>query len=402
MPPSPSWPAPSTLARTPGPRSSPRSWRLPSTLLGLLVAPWACQLALAIATRPGSGGRLGVALAVASRLELPGSSGSSPKAAGALAAAVAMLVANVLADLLAPGAASLDPGRGRSRPCRRRRLPRRCGRLADPGAAFYRRARDRPDPAAAPVVTIAAALDDPAAWNAFVQGADPGSYLQLGPWAEVKRANGWRAARIGVDVADGAAIGAQVLLRRPGPLPWAFAYAPRGPVTERWRPELVGPFTEAARATLSGGGGRVSHLRVDPEVELDGPPTTGVAAGRAARAGARRRRSAAAAAHDLRRRDDPLERPSQEVAAIRQPRPDLRRDRRGRRRGGARALLRDLPGDGGPSGLPHPDRGRLPRHLERLSAARPGPNPHRPRPGRRPAPRCSSSLRLGSWSRTAG
>jgi len=120
-------------------------------------------------------------------------------------------------------------------------------------------------------VTIAAALDDPAAWNAFVQGADPGSYLQLGPWAEVKRANGWRATRIGVDVADGAAIGAQVLLRRPGPLPWAFAYAPRGPVTAAWRPELVGSFTEAARAALGGGGGRVSHLRVDPEVELDGP-----------------------------------------------------------------------------------------------------------------------------------
>ena len=120
-------------------------------------------------------------------------------------------------------------------------------------------------------MTIAAALDDPAAWNTFVQGADPGSYLQLGPWAEVKRANGWRARRIGVDVADGAAIGAQVLLRRPGPLPWAFAYAPRGPVTAAWRPELVGPFTEAARAALSGGGGRVSHLRVDPEVELDGP-----------------------------------------------------------------------------------------------------------------------------------
>jgi peptidoglycan pentaglycine glycine transferase (the first glycine) len=120
-------------------------------------------------------------------------------------------------------------------------------------------------------VTIASSLDDPAAWNAFVQGADPGSYLQLGPWAEVKRANGWRATRIGVDVADGAAIGAQVLLRRPGPLPWAFAYAPRGPVTAAWRPELVGPFSEAARAGLSGGGGRVSHLRVDPEVEVDGP-----------------------------------------------------------------------------------------------------------------------------------
>ena len=35
-------------------------------------------------------------------------------------------------------------------------------------------------------------------------------------------------------------IGMQLLLRRPRPLPWAFAYAPRGPVAGRGRPELVG------------------------------------------------------------------------------------------------------------------------------------------------------------------
>ncbi len=129
-----------------------------------------------------------------------------------------------------------------------------------------------PDPAAP---AGPAALDDPAAWNALVQAADPGSYLQLAPWAEVKRANGWTATRLGAAVpgpgTSSTTIGAQVLLRRPGPLPWAFAYAPRGPVTVAWRPELVAPFTMAVRAGLARSGGRVSHLRIDPEVELDGP-----------------------------------------------------------------------------------------------------------------------------------
>lgn len=123
-------------------------------------------------------------------------------------------------------------------------------------------------------MSIAAALDDGAAWNDFVQGSDPGSYLQLAPWAEVKAVNGWHATRVGVDV-GGVGIGAQILLRRPGPLPWAFAYAPRGPVTAAWSPGLVAPFTEAARAGLTNGGGRVSHLRIDPEVELDGPQDAG-------------------------------------------------------------------------------------------------------------------------------
>ncbi len=31
--------------------------------------------------------------------------------------------------------------------------------------------------------------DDPARWDAFVSAADPGSYLQLSPWAAVKVAH---------------------------------------------------------------------------------------------------------------------------------------------------------------------------------------------------------------------
>jgi peptidoglycan pentaglycine glycine transferase (the first glycine) len=118
-------------------------------------------------------------------------------------------------------------------------------------------------------VTVAPAPTDPASWDAFVQAAEPGSYLQLRAWAKVKRVNGWSSVDVRADAPLGP-IAAQVLLRRPGPLPWSFAYAPRGPVTATWSPDAIGPFTEASRRTLRAAG-RVSHLRIDPEIELDGP-----------------------------------------------------------------------------------------------------------------------------------
>ncbi|HEX5590025.1 MAG TPA: peptidoglycan bridge formation glycyltransferase FemA/FemB family protein [Candidatus Limnocylindrales bacterium] len=112
---------------------------------------------------------------------------------------------------------------------------------------------------------------DETAWEDFVQAADPSPYLQRSAWARVKAANGWSATRFLADTPAGP-IGAQILLRRPGPLPWAFAYAPRGPVAPAagWRPEAIAPFTQGARAAL-GREGRVSHLRIDPEIEADGP-----------------------------------------------------------------------------------------------------------------------------------
>lgn len=118
---------------------------------------------------------------------------------------------------------------------------------------------------------------DPHAWDQFVEGHEPGSYLQLSGWAAVKAVNGWSAHRIvaGGPAPDGASpvdqIGAQILVRRPRPMPWGFAYAPRGPVAEGWTPESIRVFTEAARTELPGVAGRVSHLRIDPEIELDGP-----------------------------------------------------------------------------------------------------------------------------------
>ncbi len=111
-------------------------------------------------------------------------------------------------------------------------------------------------------------VDDSSSWDRFVQAADPGSYLQLRAWAEVKRVNGWSSVDVLADGPSGP-IGAQVLLRRPRPLPWAFAYAPRGPVTAAWIPSDVAAFTDAARRILPGQG-PVSHLRIDPEIEAGG------------------------------------------------------------------------------------------------------------------------------------
>jgi peptidoglycan pentaglycine glycine transferase (the first glycine) len=111
---------------------------------------------------------------------------------------------------------------------------------------------------------------DPEAWDQFVEASDPGSYLQLSAWARVKAVNGWSAQRVVVSSAAGQ-VGAQVLVRRPGPLPWTFAYAPRGPVASAWTPSAVADFSAAVRTALPAAAGRVSHLRVDPEIELDGP-----------------------------------------------------------------------------------------------------------------------------------
>ena len=126
---------------------------------------------------------------------------------------------------------------------------------------------------------------DPEGWDRFVEAGDPGSYLQLSGWAAVKAVNGWSAHRLvtgGADDPDGA--GAQVLIRRPRPMPWGFAYAPRGPVARDWDPALIGSFTRHVRATLPQVAGRISHLRIDPEIEVDGPADPDGAFRRALRA----------------------------------------------------------------------------------------------------------------------
>jgi lipid II:glycine glycyltransferase (peptidoglycan interpeptide bridge formation enzyme) len=104
-------------------------------------------------------------------------------------------------------------------------------------------------------------------WDRFVAESDPGSYLQTSAWARVKAVNGWTAHRVG----DIERAGAQILVRRPRPMPWGFAYAPRGPVAATWDTDSVGALTEAIRRDLSSTAGRISHVRIDPEIEDGGP-----------------------------------------------------------------------------------------------------------------------------------
>jgi lipid II:glycine glycyltransferase (peptidoglycan interpeptide bridge formation enzyme) len=163
---------------------------------------------------------------------------------------------------------------------------------------------------------------DLAAWDAFVARCDPGSYLQTTAWAEVKRPNGWTPVRFmgvtlpgraahpssavalsdaqtggplaetqpvpdvgALDLEDLALVdhleeersvpetefGAQLLIRRPRLFPWAFAYAPRGPVLGRWDLPTLEAFTAAVRTALASYPQAVSHVRIEPEIELDGP-----------------------------------------------------------------------------------------------------------------------------------
>ena len=123
---------------------------------------------------------------------------------------------------------------------------------------------------------------DPSAWDRFVEGSDPGSYLQMSAWARVKAVNGWSAHRSIAEVGGpgGGRIGAQVLVRRPRAMPWGFAYAPRGPVAAEWNAETLGAFTATVRESLPATAGRISHLRIDPEIEADGPLDPDGAVGR--------------------------------------------------------------------------------------------------------------------------
>lgn len=105
---------------------------------------------------------------------------------------------------------------------------------------------------------------DPAAWDAFVAAAPAGSHLQLGAWAVAKRANGWRPVRVAVDAGSGP-IGAQVLVRRLGPGPFAVGYAPRGPIATTWDGPSVAAFSDALRRL--GRRLRLSHVTIDPGLD---------------------------------------------------------------------------------------------------------------------------------------
>jgi lipid II:glycine glycyltransferase (peptidoglycan interpeptide bridge formation enzyme) len=141
---------------------------------------------------------------------------------------------------------------------------------------------DPPDRGDGSVATIPDEADASAAWDAFVAGHPQATYLQTAAWARVKAANGW-SSRLVVTPLEGERrrFGARILLRRPRPVPWTFAYAPRGPLGSAWDEASLGAWSETLRASLGRdamGGAGVAHVRIDPEIERDGPLDAGGAA----------------------------------------------------------------------------------------------------------------------------
>jgi peptidoglycan pentaglycine glycine transferase (the first glycine) len=112
-----------------------------------------------------------------------------------------------------------------------------------------------------------APANDP--WDSFVAGHSLATYLQLAGWARVKAANGWTSTVVEATGPGGGRIGARILLRRPAPMPWTFAYAPRGPLAERLDGASIEAWTAALRDRFGPGDvRRVAHVRIDPETEI--------------------------------------------------------------------------------------------------------------------------------------
>ena len=116
---------------------------------------------------------------------------------------------------------------------------------------------------------------DDEAWDRFVERSTAPSYLQLTPWAAVKRPNGWTAVRLAA-AAPTATVAAQLLVRRLPGLPWGLAYAPRGPLSAAFDREGIAAFTDRLRE--QGRVLRVASVRIDPEID-EGSPVAGWLAG---------------------------------------------------------------------------------------------------------------------------
>lgn len=111
---------------------------------------------------------------------------------------------------------------------------------------------------------VSVLVADDEAWDEFVSRSATPSHLQLTAWAAIKRSNGWRARRV---VADGSSgpIGAQMLIRRLGPGPFALGYVPRGPIATTFDAGSLAAFDEALRRLARRE--RLTHVTVEPGIE---------------------------------------------------------------------------------------------------------------------------------------
>ena len=109
---------------------------------------------------------------------------------------------------------------------------------------------------------------DPEAWDAFVASTELGHFIQLSAWADILAPRGWQPVRVVADSPDGP-IGAQVMVRPMRLLPWAYAYAWRGPIASEYSEAAIDAFTSAVRDEARRG--RWTHLFIDPELPAGGP-----------------------------------------------------------------------------------------------------------------------------------
>ena len=107
------------------------------------------------------------------------------------------------------------------------------------------------------------------AWDSYVRAHPKATYLQVAPWARVKKATGWSAAVVGDPSTGAGPVGGRVLLRPMPILPWRFAYVPRGPLAEEWNATTSKAWIRALRASAQAGGRleRAAIVRMDPEIE---------------------------------------------------------------------------------------------------------------------------------------
>ena len=113
-------------------------------------------------------------------------------------------------------------------------------------------------------------VNEPDAWNAFVEAAPYHAFPQLWEWGEVRALGGWRAVRLAIGPSrDQPIAGAQLLLRRLPAIGWNLAYVPRGPIGDLDDALVRDALVRALRAL--GRAERIATIRADPEAESTSP-----------------------------------------------------------------------------------------------------------------------------------
>lgn len=100
-------------------------------------------------------------------------------------------------------------------------------------------------------------------WDAFVATHPSGHVLQTSRWAALKERFGWHSVRLALAGGDGLVAGGQLLLRQ---LPWgqSLAYAPKGPLIDWRRVEVVRPLLDALRQAAQAR--RSALLKLEPDL----------------------------------------------------------------------------------------------------------------------------------------